>query len=31
MAFIDWMLWGFGTSIMKEFPEKVSEENPWHW
>lgn len=30
MAFIDWLLWGFGSHLIKEFPEKVSEDISWH-
>jgi len=31
MAFVDWLLWGFGTNIVKAFPQKVSEDVSWYW
>lgn len=27
---IEWILWGFGTSVQKEFPERITEEISWN-
>jgi hypothetical protein len=31
MSFIEWLLWGFGTTIQPEFPSKVTEDVSWYW
>ena len=31
ISFVEWLLWGFGASIQKEFPTKVTEDISWYW
>lgn len=31
MAFIEWILWGLGATLVEEFPSKVSEDVSWKW
>ncbi len=29
-SFIEWILWGFGTSVQKEWPARITEEISWN-
>ena len=28
-AFVDWLLWGFGSDLVKEFPDRINEDASW--
>jgi len=31
MSFVEWLLWGFGSGLQKEFPRNVSEDVSLYW
>lgn len=31
MMFVDWLLWGFGSKLVTEWPERITEEISWYW
>jgi hypothetical protein len=28
-SFIDWLLWGFGSDLLKDFPDRIDEDASW--